>query len=94
MNVRALLQASLAMTLMLGGCVPMSQFTEVRDDRDALDRSASELTEQVQALQLAVAEKDGLLREEGRRSAALKADTSDLGTRLRNAACATMNWKA
>lgn len=83
MNLRALLQASLAMTLMLGGCVPMSQFTEVRDDRDALDRSASELTEQVQALRLAVAEKDGLLREEGRRSAALKADTSDLGTRLR-----------
>ena len=83
MKVRALLQASFAMTLLLGGCVPMSQFTEVRDDRDALDQSAAELTEQVQNLRLAVAEKDGLLREEGRRSAELKADTSDLGTRLR-----------
>lgn len=69
--------------LLLGGCVPMSQFTEVRDDRDMLDRDAAALTEQVQALRLAVSEKDGLAREDARRIEGLKADTADRGTRLR-----------
>jgi len=83
MNFRAPLSAYTAAVLLLAGCVPMSQFTEVRDDRDALDQSAAELTEQVQALRLAVAEKDGQLREDARRMDELKADTSGLGSRLR-----------
>lgn len=83
MNFRAPLSACAAAVLLLAGCVPMSQFTEVRDDRDALDQSAAELTEQVQALRLAVAEKDGQLREDARRMDELKADTSGLGSRLR-----------
>jgi len=83
MNFRAPLSACTAAVLLLAGCVPMSQFTEVRDDRDALDQSAAELTEQVQALRLAVAEKDGQLREDARRMDELKADTSGLGSRLR-----------
>lgn len=69
--------------LLMGGCVPMSQFTEVRDDRDALDQDVSTLTEQVQALRLGVAEKDGLAREDARRIEALRADTADRGSRLR-----------
>ena len=73
----------IAAALLLGGCVPMSQFTEVRDDRDALDSDVATLTEQVQALRLAVAEKDGLLREDGRRMDGLRADTSNAGSRLR-----------
>ena len=44
------------------GCVPMSQFAEVRDDRDTLDRDLAVLTEQAEALRLAVAEKDGQAR--------------------------------
>lgn len=83
MNFRAPLSAFTAAVLLLVGCVPMSQFTEVRDDRDALDQSAAELTEQVQALRLAVAEKDGQLREDARRMEALRSDTSGLGSRLR-----------
>jgi len=83
MNFRAPSSAYTAAVLLLAGCVPMSQFTEVRDDRDALDQSAAELTEQVQALRLAVAEKDGQLREDARRMDELKADTSGLGSRLR-----------
>ena len=67
------LSMSLA-TLLLGGCVPMSQFTEVRDDRDMLDEDVSTLTEQVQALRLAVSEKDGQAREDERRMASLRAD--------------------
>ena len=61
----------------------MSQFTEVRDDRDGLDRDVATLTEQVQALRLAVSEKDGLAREDARRMDALRADTADRGSRLR-----------
>ena len=61
----------------------MSQFTEVRDDRDGLDRDVATLTEQVQALRLAVSEKDGLAREDARRLEALRADTADRGSRLR-----------
>ena len=73
----------LLIALFLGGCVPMSQFTEVRDDRDGLDRDVATLTEQVQALRLAVSEKDGLAREDARRLEALRADTADRGSRLR-----------
>lgn len=73
----------LLIALFLGGCVPMSQFTEVRDDRDGLDRDVATLTEQVQALRLAVSEKDGLAREDARRMDALRADTADRGSRLR-----------
>ncbi len=76
------LSMSLA-TLLLGGCVPMSQFTEVRDDRDMLDEDVSTLTEQVQALRLAVSEKDGQAREDERRMASLRADTSARGSQLR-----------
>jgi len=74
---------AILIALLLGGCVPMSQFTEVRDDRDMLDRDAAALTEQVQALRLAVSEKDGLAREDARRIDGLRADTADRGTRLR-----------
>lgn len=73
----------LLIALFMGGCVPMSQFTEVRDDRDGLDRDVATLTEQVQALRLAVSEKDGLAREDARRLDALRADTADRGSRLR-----------
>ena len=61
----------------------MSQFTEVRDDRDMLDEDVSTLTEQVQALRLAVSEKDGQAREDERRMASLRADTSARGSQLR-----------
>ena len=69
--------------LLLGGCVPMSQFTEVRDDRDLLDEDVATLTEQVQELRLAVSEKDGQAREDGRRIEALRADTSAQGSQFR-----------
>ena len=70
--------------LWLGGCVPMSQFAEVRDDRDTLDRDLSVLTEQAEALRLAVAEKDGQAREDARRIQTLEADTNRLGQALRS----------
>ena len=70
-------------TLLLGGCVPMSQFTEVRDDRDMLDEDVATLTEQIQELRLAVSEKDGQAREDGRRIGALKADTAAKGSQFR-----------
>ena len=69
--------------LFITGCVPMSQFAEVRDDRDALDQDLELLTDQVEALRLAVAEKDGQAREDARRIEALQADTSHCGTALR-----------
>ncbi|MCH1583266.1 MAG: OmpA family protein [Flavobacteriales bacterium] len=69
--------------LLLGGCVPMSQFTEVRDDRDDLDQNVAALTEQVQALQLAVSEKDGQAMEDARKLEGLRADTSSRGSQLR-----------
>ena len=70
-------------TVLLSGCVPMSQFTEVRDDRDLLDQDVATLTEQVQELRLAVSEKDGQAREDERRMAALRADTSSRGSQFR-----------
>ena len=70
-------------TLLLGGCVPMSQFTEVRDDRDLLDEDVATLTKQVQELRLAVSEKDGQALEDGRRIEALRADTSAQGSQFR-----------
>ena len=70
--------------LLVTGCVPMSQFAEVRDDRDALDQDLETLTQQVEALRLAVAEKDGQAREDARKMEALAADTARSGTALRN----------
>ncbi len=75
--------------LLVTGCVPMSQFAEVRDDRDALDLDLEALTQQVEALRLAVAEKDGQAREDARRMDALAADTARCGTALRS--CGTRN---
>ena len=69
--------------LLVTGCVPMSQFAEVRDDRDALDQDLETLTQQVEALRLAVAEKDGQAREDARSMRALAADTARCGTALR-----------
>lgn len=70
--------------LFVTGCVPMSQFAEVRDDRDALDQDLETLTQQVEALRLAVAEKDGQAREDARKMEALAADTTRCGTALRS----------
>ncbi len=70
--------------LFVTGCVPMSQFAEVRDDRDALDQDLETLTQQVEALRLAVAEKDGQAREDARKMEALAADTARSGTALRS----------
>ena len=70
--------------LFVTGCVPMSQFAEVRDDRDALDQDLETLTQQVEALRLAVAEKDGQAREDARKMEALAADTARCGTALRS----------
>ena len=70
--------------LFVTGCVPMSQFAEVRDDRDALDQDLETLTQQVEALRLAVAEKDGQAREDARKMDALAADTARCGTALRS----------
>ena len=70
--------------LFVTGCVPMSQFAEVRDDRDALDQDLETLTQQVEALRLAVAEKDGQAREDARKMEALAADTARWGTALRS----------
>lgn len=70
--------------LFVTGCVPMSQFAEVRDDRDALDQDLETLTHQVEALRLAVAEKDGQAREDARKMEALAADTARCGTALRS----------
>ena len=70
--------------LFVTGCVPMSQFAEVRDDRDALDQDLETLTKQVEALRLAVAEKDGQAREDARKMEALAADTARCGTALRS----------
>lgn len=70
--------------LFVTGCVPMSQFAEVRDDRDALDQDLKTLTQQVEALRLAVAEKDGQAREDARKMEALAADTARCGTALRS----------
>ena len=70
--------------LLVTGCVPMSQFAEVRDDRDALDQDLETLTQQVEALRLAVAEKDGQAQEDARKMEALAADTARCGTALRS----------
>ena len=86
--------------LFVTGCVPMSQFAEVRDDRDALDQDLETLTQQVEALRLAVAEKDGQAREDARKMEALAADTARCGTALRSCgaryfpACLACNLRA
>lgn len=69
--------------LFFSGCVPMSQFAEVRDDRNDLEEDLELLAQQVETLRLAVAEKDGQAREDNRRIAALEADTSRCGTASR-----------
>lgn len=71
--------------LFVTGCVPMSQFAEVRDDRDALDEDFGKLTERAEALRLSLDEKEGQALEDARRMAALEADTSRCGTSLRSA---------
>ena len=80
--------------LFVTGCVPMSQFAEVRDDRDALDQDLETLTQQVEALRLAVAEKDGQAREDARKMEALAADTSRCGTALRSCGASNAELEA
>ena len=70
--------------LLVTGCVPMSQFAEVRDDRDALDKDFGQLSKQAEALRLSLEEKEGQALEDARRMSALEADTSRCGTRLRS----------
>lgn len=80
--------------LFVTGCVPMSQFAEVRDDRDALDQDLETLTQQVEALRLAVAEKDGQAREDARKMEALAADTARCGTALRSCGASNAELEA
>ena len=70
--------------LFITGCVPMSQFTEVRDDRDTLDHDLTLAVDQVEALQLTVAEQQGQADEDGRRISALQADTNNRGRAIRS----------
>ena len=53
--------------LFVTGCVPMSQFAEVCDDRNSLEQDLELLAKQAETLQLAVAEKEGQAREDRRR---------------------------
>ena len=69
--------------LFMASCVPMSQFAEVRDDRDTLDQSLSVATQRVEALTLSLEEKEGKLTEDNRRIQALEADTNSQGRALR-----------
>jgi len=69
--------------LFMASCVPMSQFAEVRDDRDTLDQSLSVAAQRVEALTLSLEEKEGKLTEDNRRIQALKADTNSQGRALR-----------
>jgi chemotaxis protein MotB len=69
--------------LFMASCVPMSQFAEVRDDRDTLDQSLSVAAQRVEALTLSLAEKEGKLTEDNRRIQALEADTNSQGRALR-----------
>ncbi len=66
--------------LFVTGCVPMSQFAEVCDDRNSLEQDLELLAQQAETLRLTVSEKDGQAREDGRRLSALEADTSRCGT--------------
>ena len=84
MLLRSLPFLFLVPVVWFASCVPMSQFAEVRDDRDTLDRDISVLTEQAEALRLAVAEKEGQAREDARQIQALEADTNRLGQALRS----------
>ena len=80
-------------TVLLSGCVPMSQFTEVRDDRDLLDQDVATLTEQVQELRLAVSEKTAK-REKMSAAWQRSGRTLRLGAASSgNAKCATVSWK-
>lgn len=70
--------------LFITGCVPMSQFAEVRDDRDTLDHDLTVAIDQVDALELTVAEQAGQASEDARRIAALQADTNNRGRAIRS----------
>lgn len=70
--------------LFITGCVPMSQFAEVRDDRDTLDHDLTLAIDQVDALQLTVAEQAGQANEDARRITALQADTNNRGRAIRS----------
>ena len=62
----------------------MSQFAEVRDDRDTLDHDLTVAIDQVDALELTVAEQAGQASEDARRIAALQADTNNRGRAIRS----------
>ena len=62
----------------------MSQFAEVRDDRDTLDHDLTVAIDQVDALELTVAEQAGQASEDARRIAALQADTNNRGSAFRS----------
>lgn len=62
----------------------MSQFAEVRDDRDTLDHDLTMAIDQVDALELTVAEQSGQASEDARRITALQADTNNRGRAIRS----------
>lgn len=84
MNCRTLTILVALPLLFITGCVPMSQFAEVRDDRDTLDHDLTLAIDQVDALQLTVAEQAGQANEDARRITALQADTNNRGRAIRS----------
>ncbi|MDG1382285.1 MAG: OmpA family protein [Flavobacteriales bacterium] len=84
MNCRLLPLLVALPLLFIAGCVPMSQFAEVRDDRDTLDHDLTVAIDQVDALELTVAEQAGQASEDARRIAALQADTNNRGRAIRS----------
>ena len=84
MNCRLLPLLVALPLLFITGCVPMSQFAEVRDDRDTLDHDLTVAIDQVDALELTVAEQAGQASEDARRIAALQADTNNRGRAIRS----------
>ena len=84
MNCRLLPLLVALPLLFIAGCVPMSQFAEVRDDRDTLDHDLTVAIDQVDALELTVAEQAGKASEDARRIAALQADTNNRGRAIRS----------
>ena len=62
----------------------MSQFAEVRDDMDTLDHDLTVAIDQVDALELTVAEQAGQASEDARRIAAIQADTNNRGRAIRS----------
>ena len=84
MNCRLLPLLVALPLLFIAGCVPMSQFAEVRDDRDTLDHDLTMAIDQVDALELTVAEQSGQASEDARRITALQADTNNRGRAIRS----------